>query len=183
MATFLIGQIVPFAGNFAPKGWLLCDGRLLPISQYSSVFALLGTYYGGNGTTTFALPDLRGAVAISPGQGPGRSNYDLGETGGSEAVTMTINEMPAHTHAVTVAVTVKGSDGTADLLSPKGDVPSSPTEPIYTSASDGSTMNTKAGSLALTVGPTGSNQAIPTLSPYLAVNYCICIEGIFPQRP
>jgi microcystin-dependent protein len=184
MSTFFLGQVVPFAGNFAPRGWMLCQGQLIPISQNTALFSLLGTNFGGNGTTTFALPDLRGAVAVSPGQGPGRSPYDVGETGGTESVTMTMETMPAHVHAVNLSVAVKGNDGTADVASTKVlKVLAAPTEPIYTSASDGSTMKSGAATASLTVGPVGTSLPIPTVMPYLAVNYCICVEGVFPQRP
>src|SRR3954465_13916452 len=100
MATPFIGQISLFGGNFAPRGWAFCKGQLLAISQNTALFSILGTTYGGNGQTTFALPDLRGRVPIHFGQGPGLSSYALGETGGAETTTLTVNELPAHTHAV-----------------------------------------------------------------------------------
>ena len=98
MASPFIGQITLFAGNFAPRGWAFCNGQLLSIAQNTALFSILGTTYGGNGQTTFALPDLRGRVPVHAGQGPGLSNYDLGQQGGAESVTLTTAQMPAHTH-------------------------------------------------------------------------------------
>jgi microcystin-dependent protein len=183
MADFYMGQIVPFTGNFAPKNWMLCDGRLLPISQYTALFSILGTTYGGNGTTNFALPDLRGAVAISPGQAPGRSSYSPGQTGGSENVSLTGNQLPAHTHTLTAALTVYVNDGIADVSSPKNALLAQPqSTSIYAPDPDGTTMNSGMLSLNVTVGASGGSQSVPTLMPYLAVNYCICVAGIFPSR-
>src|SRR3954449_6617686 len=100
MATPFIGQISLFGGNFAPRGWAFCNGQLLAVSQNTALFSILGTTYGGNGETTFALPDLRGRVPLHPGQGPGLSPYVLGENGGQENVTLNVTQLPAHTHAV-----------------------------------------------------------------------------------
>src|SRR5437879_11862971 len=112
MSTPLLGSIIMFAGNFAPRGWALCNGQILPIAQNTALFSILGTTYGGNGQTTFALPDLRGRVPVGSGQGPGLSNYDLGQQGGSESETLTVNQMPEHTHAITgeVYITVNKND-------------------------------------------------------------------------
>src|SRR5436853_7748499 len=101
MSEPFIAEIVMFAGNFAPRGWAFCQGQILAIAQNTALFSLLGTTYGGNGQTTFALPDLRGRVPNSAGQGPGLQNFDLGEVGGVETVTLQVTEMPAHTHSVT----------------------------------------------------------------------------------
>jgi microcystin-dependent protein len=181
---FLLGQIVPFAGNYAPKGWLLCNGQLLPISQYTALFSLLGANYGGNGTTNFALPDLRGAVAISPGQAPGRSSYSIGEIGGSESVTMTMNEMPAHTHSLAGTLAINVSPNRGNAQDPTTALLAEPPEAVYAPDVDASTvMNPGSVTVSLQVGSAGGSQAFPTMMPYLAVNYCICIEGIFPQRP
>jgi microcystin-dependent protein len=181
---FILGQVVPFAGNFAPKGWMLCNGQLLPISQYTALFSLLGVNYGGNGTTNFALPDLRGAVAISPGQGPGRSMYSIGEIGGSESVTITSNEMPTHTHSIAGTLTINVSPNRGNSTDPTTALLAEPPEPVYAADVDSATvMNPGSVTVSLQVGAAGGTQPFPTMMPYLAVNYCICIEGIFPQRP
>src|SRR5436305_2548610 len=108
MADAYIGEIRMFAGNFAPRGWATCDGQILPIAQNTALFSLLGTQYGGNGQTTFALPDLRGRVPIHYGQGPGLSPYDIGEAAGTETITLTQNEIPAHSHTLN-CVNAKGN--------------------------------------------------------------------------
>jgi microcystin-dependent protein len=182
--NFYLGQIVLFAGDFAPKNFLTCSGQTLSIAQNQALFAILGTTYGGNGVSTFQLPDLRGSVMVSPGQGPGRSNYTLGQAGGTENVTLTINNLPSHTHVVTAAtVTVNASDGRADATSPNGAALAQQSQtPVYASASDGTKMSTKAATLTVTVNPAGGNQPVPILSPYLTLNYCICTSGLFPSR-
>src|SRR5690348_7281143 len=139
MSDPFIGEIRIFAGNFAPQGWFLCDGSILPISQYTPLFSLLGTTYGGNGQTTFGLPDLRGRVVVSFGQGPGRSAYVQGQTGGQENVTLVANQMPAHTHQATVTVKVNASASTRGAgNSPAGAVPG-PLNNAYLPAPDGTT--------------------------------------------
>src|SRR5262249_45726857 len=171
--------------NFAPKNWLPCDGRLLSIPQNTALFSILGTAYGGNGTTNFALPDLRGAVEVSPGQAPARSMYTLGQTGGAESVQMTVNELAAHTHAVTASVAINANDSRADMNSPKNAVLSQPPETsIYAQDPDGATtMNGNMVKPTVTLGSSvGSSLPVPTQMPYLAVTYCICVNGIFPSR-
>jgi microcystin-dependent protein len=180
MGDFYIGQVILFAGTFAPRGWAFCDGRLLSIAEYDALFSLLGTTYGGDGQTTFGLPDLRGAVPISPGQGPGRSPYVLGQVGGSESVTLTVNQMPAHNHQAQTSATIKASDTTADATSPNGAVLARGT--IYLTAQSSSTMNPAAVTTNVTIASAGSSQPTPTMMPFLAVNYCICLEGLFPSR-
>lgn len=169
----VIAQILLFAGNFAPKSWAFCNGAILPISSNTALFSLLGTTYGGNGTTNFALPDLRGRVAIGAGQGPGLSNYQLGQAGGHESVTLTLNEMPNHTHAVNVPTT----DGPGSTEDPTGNILALQNASVFAAASAAS------GSYGgVTVGATGGNAPIPTVSPYLALNYVICLYGIYPSR-
>lgn len=167
----LIGMIVQFAGNFAPRGWAFCEGQLLPISQNQALFSILGTTYGGNGQTTFALPDLRGRVCIQPGQGPGLSNYTLGQSGGAESVTLLVNNMPSHSHAYNAAET---GDGQA---SPTGNALGKTAANIYTTNPPNSAMNSG------TIAPTGGSQPFGITQPYLAVNWIIALEGIFPSRP
>jgi len=166
-----IGSIVLFAGNFAPRGWALCQGQIIAIQQNTALFSILGTTYGGNGQTTFALPDLRGRAAVSAGQGPGLSDYQLGQVSGAESATLTINQMPAHNHVMQGSETAVSSD-------PKDNVPANESAnrtAIY-GTPDGTTMNSAF------CGYSGGNQPVGLIQPVLALNYIICLEGIFPSR-
>jgi microcystin-dependent protein len=161
--------------NFAPKGWMFCNGQLLSIAQNTALFSLLGTTYGGDGITTFALPDLRGRVANHFGQGPGLSNYVQGEVSGTETVTLLITELPAHNHAVLA------NSGTGNTNSPEGALlggygTSLPPEGPYTNAGANTTLAANA------VGPSGGSQPHNNLSPFLTLNYIIATEGIYPSR-
>jgi len=181
--NFYIGQVFLFAGNFAPRGWAFCNGQLLAISTNQALFAILGTTYGGNGIQTFALPDLRGRTLVSVGQGPGRSNYVLGQAGGSETVSLLSTQLPQHLHVTTVqTATVNVSQAAADVTTPAGAVPTQyDTAPLYAANPDGS--STLGGVTATpTIGAVGSGSPVPTLMPYLTLNYCICIQGLFPSR-
>ena|SRR5438128_8975221 len=169
MASPFIGQITLFAGNFAPRGWAFCNGQLLSIAQNTALFSILGTTYGGNGQTTFALPDLRGRVPVHAGQGPGLSNYDLGQQGGAESVTLTTAQMPAHTHPA------NANDSAATTNRPGGGVPARGGS--YADAPDGSTTLDPAA-----VGSAGGDQPHTNVQPYTTLNYIIAIEGIFPSR-
>ncbi|HEX2923342.1 MAG TPA: tail fiber protein [Chloroflexota bacterium] len=164
-------RIVPF--NFAPAGWALCCGQLIPISQNTALFSLLGTTYGGDGQSNFALPDLQGRSPMHPGQGAGLSLHDLGESSGSDTVTLTSAEMPVHTHTLPQAVAAEGNQ-----QGPSGNVWAQSRTSLYSpsSASDG-TMNASA------VGPVGSSQPHNNLPPYLVLNFVIALQGVFPQRP
>lgn len=171
MSEPFLGQIMLVPYNFAPRGWAFCNGQILPIAQNTALFSLLGTTFGGNGQTTFALPDLRGRAALSSGQGPGLSSYDLGQVGGTESETLTINQMPQHNHLVTA--NTEGSNSN----SPNGAVPGD--------TSVGNIYATVLGSATMNVGMitnTGGSQPFALLSPYLVLNYCIALEGIFPSR-
>ena len=171
MSEPFLGQISIYGFNFAPRGWAMCNGQILPIAQNTALFSLLGTTYGGNGQTTFALPDLRSRVPIHVGQGPGLSSYSLGQAAGTETDTLTINQMPQHNHLVNAS----GEDG--DSSKPAGRFPAVMTQGSgYLSASDGSTM------AATVIGLTGGGQPFPILQPYLTLNFCIALEGIFPSR-
>lgn len=173
MSTPLLGSIIMFAGNFAPRGWALCNGQLLAINQNQALFAILGTTYGGNGTTTFALPDLRGRVPIHEGQGPGLSPYVLGQAAGSEVTTLLTSNMPAHSHLVNC----NGSGGAQP--SPAAGVPaveSTGTSLNYSAAGDGSTM------APAMIAPAGGNQPFSIVQPYLSVNFIIALQGVFPSR-
>ncbi len=168
MATPFIGMIVMFGGNFAPRSWAFCSGQILPIAQNTALFSILGTTYGGNGQTTFALPDLRSRVPIHPGQGPGLSPYSLGQQGGVETVTLTTNQMPAHNHSL-----VANNTAPNDNL-PNGNALADST--IYTSAAPNAQMN------AASIGIAGGSQPHPNIQPYTCVNFIIAIQGIFPSR-
>ena len=173
MAEPFLGQILLFGGQFEIRGWAFCDGRLLSIAENSALFALLGTTYGGDGVSTFALPDLRGRAPLhyGPTQGPGLSPYVEGQVGGSETVTLTQQELPAHNHAVSVGA----SNGAPSSSRPIGSIYASGT--MYDAAANA------GGSLgAVTVANEGSNGAHNNMEPYLAINYIIALEGIFPSR-
>lgn len=178
MSEPFIGEIIMFGGNFAPRGWALCNGQLLSIAQNTALFSILGTTYGGDGQTTFALPNLQGRVAIHPGQGPGLSPYVLGQIGGTENVTLTTNQMPLHTHTATVNAAEAPQTVTDN---PKGGVPAGSTggPQVYGAAPDGATtMN--AG--MVTNAPAGGSQPFSIIQPYLCVNFIIALQGIFPSR-
>jgi microcystin-dependent protein len=169
--TFL-GEIRMFAGNFAPTGWAFCQGQLLPIAQNQALFSLLGTTYGGNGTTTFALPDLRGRVPVGFGQGPGLSNRVIGEQFGSELVTLNINQMPSHNHTVN-AVTTEGNQNL-----PTNSLPAN-TKALDKEYSDANANTTMKATM---VNPTGGSQPFGVSQPSLGVNFIIALQGIYPSR-
>lgn len=164
-----LGEIILVPYTFPPRGYAFCDGQLLPIVQNQALFALLGTTYGGNGQTTFALPDLRGRVALESGRGPGLSNVALGQRGGAESVTLTSAQMPAHSHRAAVT----RAPGTS--TDPAGQVPADGA-PNYAPAGDGSTFN------AGFIQRAGGNQPVPLRDPFLGLHYCIALQGVFPQQ-
>jgi len=182
-----IGEIRMFAGNFAPRGWALCQGALLPISKSSALFSILGTQYGGDGKTTFALPDLRGRMPVGSGLGPGLTDKKQGEKGGTETYKLTVDQMPAHTHASALKV----ADGKGDSFGANGnylaskavDVDKTPqtTVEVYKTAA-GATFANGATLAGVTTGNTGTGEAILNESPFTGINYIICMEGIFPSR-
>lgn len=172
MAEPFIGSIVLFCGNFAPKGWATCDGQLLSIAQNSALFSILGTTFGGDGRTTFALPDLRGRVPLHPGSGPGLSVYQLGQHLGVESVTLALPQMPAHNHTATPSC----SDGTPTSPSPVGAVMANP-DPTQLYASSGTDAMAP-----ITSTTAGGNQPHENRQPLLAINFIIALEGIFPSR-
>jgi microcystin-dependent protein len=165
-----IGEIRMFGFNFAPKGWAMCNGQLMPISQNQALFALLGTTYGGDGVQTFALPNLQSRVAIHQGQGPGLSPYTEGQAGGTENTTLNQAQMPAHNHGVQ-ASTHPGRD-----TDPTGRVLGAPSAPLYDARSDGAAMNPSM------ITSVGGSQPFSNIQPYLVVNFCIALQGIFPSR-
>ena len=166
MSEPFLGEIILFAGNFAPRGWAFCNGQILSIAQNTALFSILGTTYGGNGVTTFALPDLRGRVPVHPGQGPGLSQYDLGQVGGSETVTLSVNELPQHTHRQPATNAEQTTNRPNGALPARGGV--------YGAVSDDSLLGPTT--------PAGGNQPHNNIQPYLALNYIIALEGIFPSR-
>jgi microcystin-dependent protein len=178
-----IGEIRMFAGNFAPRNWAFCNGQLLSISQNTALFSILGTTYGGNGQTTFALPDFRGRIALQPGTGPGLSNVVLGEVSGTESTTLTVNQLPAHNHTGSAAGFNMGGfaerPGTSDSPVSKyhsiiADVNIKP----YSTTNDVTMAPFNAPALAIS----GASQPAPIRQPYLGMNYVICLFGIFPSR-
>ena len=168
-----VAEIRIFPFNFAPKGWAWCDGQLMPLSQNTALFSLLGTTYGGNGKSNFALPDLQGRAPMHPGQGPGLSLHDLGETGGSETVSLLESEIPAHSHTWKAS----GQDGTNQ--SPVNEKLAIGVGGITMYAPPGSATPMSANALA----PAGGDQPHNNMMPYLTFYFCIALQGVFPPRP
>jgi len=178
MADPFIGEIRMFGGNFAPSGWALCNGQLLSISQNSALFSILGTSFGGNGQTTFGLPDLRSRVPIQQGQGVGLSPYDVGQQGGSEQVTLLQTQMPAHNHMVTATSDSAAADAASGNLLATPSAGRGQTPPQIYGAATGA---------AVTMGPTmiapsGGSQPHENIQPYLCVTFIIALQGIYPSR-
>lgn len=185
-----------FGGNFAIRGWAFCQGQLISIAQNTALFSLLGTTYGGNGQTTFALPDLRGRAPIGIGQGPGLSNYVLGQIGGTESATLLTTNMPTHNHiADSSGLSMIPSASTADGITniPAADMvpaqvpvigsgPNAITVKAYTKQDDSTTLAPGKISGSVAIGMAGGNQPFSIQNPYLAMNYLIATEGIFPSR-
>ncbi|RRQ47949.1 phage tail protein [Maribacter algicola] len=165
-----LAQIILFAGNFAPRNWAFCNGQLLPISSNQALFSLIGTFYGGDGRTTFALPDLRGRVPVSSGTGPGLSNYNLGDKQGSETNTLNINQLPSHNHGVKLP-----AKSEADTDNPVGNF-------IAGAGFNGFGTSSDVEMAALPQNNVGGNQSVNNIQPTLALNYIICLQGIFPSR-
>jgi microcystin-dependent protein len=170
-----IGQLMCVGFNFAPRGWVFCNGQLLSIAQNTALFSLLGTTYGGDGITTFAVPDLRGRAPIGMGSGPGLSTYQQGEMTGTETTTLLTTNMPVHNH------TIMANNGTGTTNSPEGAIAAGygttlPPEGPYTTGSANTTMATNA------VGPSGGSQPFSILNPLIAMNWIIATEGIYPSR-
>lgn len=178
-----IAQIMIFAGNFAPRNWAFCDGQLLAISSNTALFSLIGTAFGGDGRTTFALPDLRGRVAIHPGTGPGLSNITWGQKSGSESVTLNTTNLPSHTHVVSTTVPVSANaanqhiPASGSVLAPALD--NSGLE-ATTFIVDGAPANSIPANS--TISATGGNQSFNIRNPYLGVYHVIALQGIFPSR-
>lgn len=174
MADPFVAEIRIFTGNFAPVGWALCQGQLLPISQNTALFSLIGTFYGGNGISTFGLPNFQGMAPINHGQGPGLSQRVIGETSGSEFVTLLQTEIPSHNHQL------QASTNGADQTTPAGNVWAGSnvgrTPPPLYSTTQNTTMSPNA------IAPAGGSQPHNNMHPYLTLNFIIALQGIFPAR-
>jgi microcystin-dependent protein len=179
-----LAEIRMFAGNFNPRGWLFCQGQLLSIAQNTAVFSLVGTNFGGDGQTTFGVPDFRGRIGISPGQGPGLSFYDLGELAGTPNVTLNSTNLPAHTHgaslnASTVTAATQAPVAGAVLGAARDSIGTAVPQ-IYAPA--GSATAVRLAGVPATTGVTGGSQPFSTMQPYLGMNFIMCVEGIYPSR-
>ena len=197
MSESFVGEIKMFGGTFAPRDWAFCDGQLLPISQHQALFSILGTKYGGDGRSTFGLPDLRGRVPIHSGNsdGPGLSRYQLGQKGGREAVKLKVDQMPAHAHsyettahlsiyndvgdqdkvdATTQSIAISGVGGRVSVPDKNGFSKNAPNATIP-NAVEGSAIQSSTNS-------SGVGNAISNMQPYLAINFIICLDGVFPPR-
>lgn len=171
MSDPFIGEIRLFAGNFAPRDWAFCEGQLLPISQNNALFSLLGTTYGGDGQTTFGLPDLRGRLPIHAGSGPGLTARQLGSKGGQETVTVRLDQLPSHTHPL------QASRDVAHKADPVNNVPGqSPSTHLYYEAAPVLALHPDG------INATGGGQAHPNMVPFLCLNFIIALVGIYPSR-
>lgn len=174
MSTPYIAEIRMFAGNFAPRGWALCNGQLLPITQNTALFSLIGTFYGGNGVNTFGLPNLQGRLPVHQGQGVGLSPYVIGQSAGTEVVTLITQQIPQHNHGLNAF----GGPGTQVLATGNywAEDGASRGGKVYASSTDNTLMNAAA------LSPTGGGQPHSNIQPYLAVTFIIALQGIFPAR-
>ena len=179
MSEPFIGQIQPFGFNFAPRNWAMCQGQILSIAQNTALFSLLGTTYGGNGQTTFALPDLRGRTMVGIGQGPGLSNINWGEQGGTEQTTLITNNLPSHTHTATSTLFAEGLPGTA--TNPAGKLLAG-IQNGYINPDPTANKALSDESITTVIGNTGGSVPFSNRSPYLGLTICIATEGIFPSR-
>jgi microcystin-dependent protein len=170
MGTPFLGEIRLFGGNFAPLGYAFCSGQILSISQNDALFALIGTTYGGDGQTTFALPDLRGRIPVHVGQGPGLSSYVLGQSGGAETVTLTTQQLPAHTHAA------QAQSAAGNQAAPGGGVWAASGQNQFSSNAPNAAMSNAA------IGSAGGSQPHDNAMPYQVISFIIALEGIFPSR-
>ncbi|HWZ02329.1 MAG TPA: tail fiber protein [Mucilaginibacter sp.] len=176
-----LAMIYLFGSNFAPSGYQMCNGQIIAISTNTALFSLLGTFYGGNGTSNFALPDLRGRAPIHQGQGPGLSQYNLGQAGGSETITLTTAQMPSHSHAFNVnasggTTAIPGSTTYLSAGPATGSGPNASSLNSYTTNAPNATLSPNA------IGSTGGGQPFSIIQPYLAVTYVIAMQGVFPSR-
>lgn len=182
-----IGTIAAYAGNRIPSTWMLCQGQLLSIPGNDALFGLIGTTFGGDGINNFALPNLCGRTAVNAGQAPNMQNYQVGQKGGNETILITTNNLPAHTHALTQPITATPPCSTivGDLSSPTGNYPAqlAGAPAAYSNAAASANLGVTNLSLVTPPGPIEASEApVPVLSPYLVMNYVICIEGVWPSK-
>ena len=181
MSEPFIGEIRVFGFNFAPRGWAMCDGQLLPINQNQALFSLLGTIYGGDGRTTFALPDLRGRAAMHMGHGPGLSSRPLGQKSGTENNTLSVNQLPSHNHVVTATARCKHTAGnTNDAVGHVWADDAGAASATYSDLAPDNNMSSAA--IETTCSSVGGGQSVNNMQPFQVVNYCIALEGLFPSR-
>ncbi|MBE8728301.1 phage tail protein [Flavobacterium hungaricum] len=174
-----VGEIRLFAGGFAPKNWAYCNGALIQIRSNTALFSILGTTYGGNGSTTFGLPNLAGRAAVGAGQGPGLSNYDLGQSAGAVSVTLNTTQIPPHTHVSSAVISLPAYSDEGNAATPAGNVLASRAGMFSTLAVD---TVMKGAPYTVAVSVTGNNVPLPLSQPSLGMNYIICMFGIFPSR-
>ncbi|MBQ4803322.1 phage tail protein [Aquimarina sp. MMG015] len=187
-----ISEIRLWGPNWAPRSWALCHGQLLPVSQNNALFSLIGTIYGGDGRTTFALPDLRGRVPIGPGNGPGLSPYSEGQTGGTEINTLNVTQLPIHTHNVIInnageiAIPVNTTSGDEDESNPGAGILANTGADNYASSPTANASyagaNIPISGSQIDIGNTGGSRPIGNIQPFLGLNYIICLQGIYPSR-
>ncbi len=177
-----IGMIALYGFSWAPRGWALCEGQLVAINQNQALFALIGTTFGGNGTTTFALPDLRGRAAVGAGTGNGLTPISPGEAGGHETVTLTQANLPAHTHAATVTASLHAESVPADRANPNGAMLAGAQTYALPDPANDRVMASESLDISVTNSSTGGSQPFAIRSPFLGMNYSIALEGIFPSR-
>ena len=190
MSDPFVAQIYLLACNFPPKGYAFCEGQLLPLSQNTALYSLITTTYGGDGTTNFALPDLRGRVPLGAGQGPGLTNYVRGQSGGQENVTLDVSQLPQHMHAINIGsltAAARCRNAAGNQQTPVGNVPAidaATGPPSYTNAAPDSDMHPAAVALGggLTAAATGGNLPHINMQPSLSLHFCIALQGIFPPR-
>ena len=176
-----MAEIRMFAGNFAPRAWMFCNGQLLSIASNTALFALLGTTYGGNGQTTFGIPDLRSRVSVGTGQGPGLSNKVLGEQAGVENTTLLANNLPPHTHGFSASASMACRTGAGNVDSPANNIPAGSASDENYAAPPGNAFMAPI-TVAGTTAVAGGSQPFSNVQPSLGMNYIICVEGIFPSR-
>ena len=181
MSDPFVGEIRPFGFTFAPRGWALCNGQLLSIASNSALFALIGTNYGGDGRVTFGLPDLRGCAAMHFGTGPGLTPRSIGQRGGSETNTLSVSQLPAHNHVVTA--TARCRDGAGNINTAAGHVWSDDAGvSSATYSSEAPDDNMAGNAIDTSCANTGGGGSVNNMQPYLVINYCIALVGIFPSR-
>lgn len=173
MSDPFVAEIRIFGFNFAPRGWAFCNGQLIPLSQNTALFSLLGTTYGGNGQTTFALPDLQARAPMYWGQGPGLSLHDIGETAGSQSVSLLSSQLPIHSHNISVPTL---AEARADRANAYNNVPANPADATYAASGAATAMSPQSTTVA------GSGQPHNNMQPYLTLNFCIALQGIYPPR-